>query len=84
MATPTQFDDLLIGTAGADLIDGLGGDDTILGEEGDDVLIGGVETIQFLAVLAMTRLREVTATTYSLVVLEMTSSMAEAGMTLSE
>ena len=41
MATPTQFDDLLIGTAGADLIDGLGGDDTILGEEGDDVLIGG-------------------------------------------
>ncbi|MGF1543331.1 MAG: beta strand repeat-containing protein [Parvularculaceae bacterium] len=38
---PTEFDDVLIGGAGADTIDGLGGNDQINGGAGDDNLAGG-------------------------------------------
>lgn len=37
----SQFDDVLIGSAGADQIDGLGGNDQIQGRAGDDILNGG-------------------------------------------
>jgi Ca2+-binding RTX toxin-like protein len=40
--TPSDNNDLLIGTSGADSINGLAGDDEIIGEAGDDVLEGGL------------------------------------------
>jgi len=39
--SPTQRDDVILGTAGADIISGLGGSDTICGLGGNDVITGG-------------------------------------------
>ncbi|RDJ22279.1 hypothetical protein DWF00_24000, partial [Bosea caraganae] len=43
IAGPTEFDDLLTGTAGADVISGLGGDDVLSGLAGNDTLDGGAD-----------------------------------------
>lgn len=39
--TPSNGNDLLIGTEGADYFDGSNGDDCIIGNGGNDILIGG-------------------------------------------
>ncbi|RME88280.1 MAG: hypothetical protein D6770_07400 [Anaerolineae bacterium] len=46
--TPTNNNDLILGTSGSDLIFGLGGDDCILGGGGDDGLIIFFFAIPFL------------------------------------
>jgi Ca2+-binding RTX toxin-like protein len=40
-SSPTNGDDVILGTSGNDIIDGLGGNDTICAEGGDDVVTGG-------------------------------------------
>ena len=39
--TPSELNDVLVGTAGDNIIDGHGGDDDISGLGGDDSLSGG-------------------------------------------